>query len=102
MSAHERAKLSGTQQQVLYEMVVAGPLANGFDCGVWTTAMFVELIGRRWGVCYLCINSKFIVNSHAGDPKQMPLHRHRIRCKARCLICSSKTCRSATSGSRRR
>ncbi|MDQ3960650.1 MAG: IS630 family transposase [Pseudomonadota bacterium] len=47
-----KAKLNGAQQQALYELVVAGPLANGFDCGVWTTAMLVELIWRRWGVCY--------------------------------------------------
>jgi hypothetical protein len=25
---------------------------NGFDCGVWTTGMLVELIWRCWGVCY--------------------------------------------------
>jgi len=47
-----KAKLSGAQQQALYELVVAGPQANGFDCGVWTTAMLVELIWRRWGVYY--------------------------------------------------
>jgi transposase len=47
-----KAKLNGAQQQALYELVVAGPLANGFDGGVWTTAMLVELIWRRWGVCY--------------------------------------------------
>ena len=47
-----KAKLSGAQQQALYELVVAGPQANGFDCGVWTSAMIVELIWRRWGVCY--------------------------------------------------
>jgi hypothetical protein len=29
-----KAKLNGAQQQALYELVVAGPLANGFDCGV--------------------------------------------------------------------
>jgi transposase len=47
-----KAKLSGTQKQALYEWVVAGPQANGFDCGVWTSAMLVELIWRRFGVCY--------------------------------------------------
>jgi transposase len=47
-----KAKLSGEQRQALYKLVVAGPEANGFDCGVWTTAMLVELIWRRWGVCY--------------------------------------------------
>ena len=47
-----KAKLSGAQKQALYELVVVGPQANGFDCGVWTSAMLVELIWRRWGVCY--------------------------------------------------
>lgn len=47
-----KAKLSGTQKQALYEWVVAGPQAHGFDCGVWTSAMLVELIRRRWGVYY--------------------------------------------------
>jgi transposase len=47
-----KAKLSGTQKQALYEGVVAGPQAHGFDCGVWTSAMLVELIWRRFGVYY--------------------------------------------------
>jgi transposase len=47
-----KAKLSGTQKQALYEWVVVGLQAHGFDCGVWTSAMRVELIGRRFGVCY--------------------------------------------------
>lgn len=47
-----KAKLSREQKQALYELVVAGPQANGFDCGVWTSAMLVELIARRWGVWY--------------------------------------------------
>ena len=28
-----KAKLSGEQKQALYELIVAGPQANGFDCG---------------------------------------------------------------------
>jgi transposase len=47
-----KAKLRGEQQQELYELVVADPQANGFDCGVWTSAMLVELIWRRFGVGY--------------------------------------------------
>jgi transposase len=47
-----KAKLSSEQKQALYALVVSGPQANGFDCGVWTSAMLVELIWRRWGVCY--------------------------------------------------
>jgi transposase len=52
-----KAKLSSEQRQALYKLVVAGPEANGFDCGVWSSAMRVELIWRRFGVgykpCYL-------------------------------------------------
>ena len=47
-----KAKLSSEQRQVLHKLVVAGPEANGFDCGVWTSAMLVELIWRRFGVGY--------------------------------------------------
>jgi transposase len=47
-----KAKLSSEQRQGLYKRVVAGPEANGFDCGVWSSAMLVELIGRRFGVGY--------------------------------------------------
>ncbi len=47
-----KAKLSGGQKQALYALVVAGPHANGFDCGVWASAMLVELILARFGVCY--------------------------------------------------
>jgi transposase len=47
-----KAKLSSEQRQALYKLVVAGPEANGFDCGVWTSAMLVELIWRRFGVGY--------------------------------------------------
>jgi transposase len=46
------SKLSGEQKQALYALVKAGPQANGFDCGVWTTAMIVEVIWRRFGVWY--------------------------------------------------
>jgi transposase len=47
-----KAKLTSEQRQALYKLVVAGPEANGFDCGVWTSAMLVELIWRRFGVGY--------------------------------------------------
>jgi Winged helix-turn helix len=33
-------------------MVKAGPQAQGFECGVWTSAMIVELIWRHFGVGY--------------------------------------------------
>jgi transposase len=47
-----KSKLSGEQKQALYALVKAGPQANGFDCGVWTTALIVEVIWRRFGVWY--------------------------------------------------
>ncbi len=47
-----KAKLTGEQKQELYKRVVAGPEENGFDCGVWNTALIAELIWRRFGVRY--------------------------------------------------
>lgn len=47
-----RSKLTKQQRLELYEMVAAGPEANGFDCGVWNTAMIAELIMLKWGVSY--------------------------------------------------
>ena len=41
-----KAKLSSEQKQALYALVVSGPQANGFDCGVWPSAMLVELISQ--------------------------------------------------------
>lgn len=47
-----KSKLSSEQKQALYAMVQRGPEANGFSCGVWNSAMLVELIWRRWGIRY--------------------------------------------------
>jgi transposase len=47
-----KSKLTKTQKKVLYDMVVAGPEANGFHCAVWNTAMIGELIVRKFGVSY--------------------------------------------------
>lgn len=47
-----RSKLTGQQQQELYDMVVAGPEANGFECGGWNTALIAELIMLKFGVAY--------------------------------------------------
>ncbi len=47
-----KAKLTGEQQQALRKLIEAGPEASDFDCGVWNSAMIVELIWRRWGVSY--------------------------------------------------
>lgn len=47
-----KSKLSGEQKRQVRAWVEAGPEANGFTCGVWNTAMIVELIWRRLGVRY--------------------------------------------------
>ena len=47
-----KSRLSTEQKQALYEMVKAGPEAQGFSCGVWNSALIVELIWRRWGIRY--------------------------------------------------
>lgn len=47
-----KAKLSAEQKRQVRAWVEAGPEANGFDCGVWNTAMVAELIWRRLGVRY--------------------------------------------------
>lgn len=54
-----KSKLSGEQKQALYKMVKAGPQAQGFECGVWTSAMIVELIWRHFGVGY---NPRYLSN----------------------------------------
>jgi transposase len=47
-----KPKLSKAQRKELYAMIVSGPEQNGFDCGVWNTAMIEELIFRKFGVRY--------------------------------------------------
>ncbi len=39
-----RSKLTKAQKDTLYGMIVDGPQANGFDCGMWNAAMISELI----------------------------------------------------------
>ena len=33
-------------------MITLGPEANGFNCGIWNTAMIKELIVRKFSVSY--------------------------------------------------
>ena len=53
-----KPKLTKKQKKQLYDMIVAGPEANGFECGGWNCAMIAELIQRRFKVIfsprYLC------------------------------------------------
>ncbi len=46
------AKLTKSQKKQLYKMIESGPECNGFDSGVWNTAMINELIFRQFGVRY--------------------------------------------------
>ena len=41
-------KLTKAQKKALYELIVSGPEKNGFECGVWNTAMINELIFRQY------------------------------------------------------
>lgn len=47
-----KSKLNKAQLQTLYDMIEAGPLANGFTCGGWNTAMINELITKEFKVSY--------------------------------------------------
>ena len=47
-----KPKLSKVQRKELYDLIVSGPEANGFECGVWNTAMIEALIFRKFGVHY--------------------------------------------------
>lgn len=47
-----KAKLTKTQRKELYDMIVQNPEKNGFDSGVWNSAMINELIFRQFGVQY--------------------------------------------------
>lgn len=47
-----KSKLTKLQQQQLYKIIEAGPLAYGFDCGIWTCAMIVVVIEKAFKVTY--------------------------------------------------
>lgn len=47
-----KSKLSKRQKERLYQMVEDGPEKNGFDCGVWNSAMIASLIEREFHVNY--------------------------------------------------
>jgi transposase len=50
--AGTQIEVDKTQKKELYDLIVSGPEQNGFDCGVWNTAMINELILRKFGVHY--------------------------------------------------
>lgn len=39
-----KSKLTKAQKKELDERIVSGPEANGFECGIWNTALIAELI----------------------------------------------------------
>ena len=47
-----KCKLTKVEQKALYDLIVLGPEANGFDSGVWNAAMINELIFRRFDLTY--------------------------------------------------
>jgi len=47
-----KSKLSQEQKDTLYDLIVAGPAASGFDCGIWNTAMIAELIVVKFNQQY--------------------------------------------------
>lgn len=53
-----KSKLSKEQKQKLYDIIVKGPESYGFDCGIWNSAMIVEVTMQEFGVRfnprYLC------------------------------------------------
>lgn len=55
-----KSKLTKTQKQELYDMIVAGPQANGY--GIWNTAMIGELIIRKFKVSYNCNYLSILLN----------------------------------------
>lgn len=47
-----KSKLTKGQKDKLYHIIVKGPEAYGFDCGLWTSAMIAEVILQEFGVTY--------------------------------------------------
>lgn len=47
-----KPRLTRQQQQRLYTLVAQGPEAAGFTCGVWNSAMIVEVIQKEFNVTY--------------------------------------------------
>lgn len=47
-----KPRLSKEQKDMLYRIIVDGPEKYGFDCGIWNSAMIVEVIQREFHVTY--------------------------------------------------
>jgi transposase len=49
-----KCRLTKAQREDIVRIVDAGPAEEGFDMGVWTSAMIQEVIQRKFGVTYTC------------------------------------------------
>lgn len=47
-----KSRLNKEQKSKLYKIIVDGPEAYGFDCGIWNSAMIVEVIQKEFHVTY--------------------------------------------------
>ena len=47
-----KSRLTKKQKKRLYEIIVEGPEKYGFGCGVWNSAMIVEVVLREFNVVY--------------------------------------------------
>jgi transposase len=46
------AHLTQVQCQPLADIVESGPVAYGFDCGVWTSPRIARVMEEEFGICY--------------------------------------------------
>ncbi len=46
------SRLSKENKEQLYDLVESGPVAYGFDSGVWTSPMVSQIIEEEFDVCY--------------------------------------------------
>ena len=47
-----KSKLTNEQKKKLYDIIVNGPESYGFDCGIWNSAMILEVTMQEFGVSY--------------------------------------------------
>lgn len=47
-----KPKLNKDQKQQLYNLICDGPEKCGFDCGIWTSGMIIELVQSKFNVLY--------------------------------------------------
>ncbi|GIF02458.1 winged helix-turn-helix domain-containing protein [Paractinoplanes rishiriensis] len=67
-------KLAADQQKQLAVMLDDGPVVHGWDDARWTLARVVELIERRFGVCYTLRGVSYLLH-RLGYSQQVPTRR---------------------------